>query len=331
MTAEPDALRLVPEPLACTLTSKAEVFRITLCGSTKFRAEYELWNKRLTLAGFIVYSVSGFGHSGDAFTDEEKARLDQVHLAKIDASHAIVVLNVGGYIGDSTAREIAHAKATGKQVYYLEGDNIVYRLRTGPDGASSLRYRAFGWGAAAPAVQPAAGREALASAIELLMDVYRAASVYEENDGNPDQETRLAALRKAVVAIDTSAYGIANLGPWPWMFFDAALSTPAQASGEPFMYAYENMYVPGEWRAYRHQLKRADGSICPGKPLYAHPPAQASESGGEALDPTFESWLKARDLLPPGSWDWSSIVAMLDHHEAALSAPQAAPGEGEQS
>ena len=131
--------------LARTTTAAEEVFHLTLCGSTKFRAEYELWNKRLTLAGFLVYSVSGFGHSGDIFTEEEKARLDQIHLAKIDASHAIVVLNVGGYVGESTAREIAHAKATGKPVYYLEGDNIIYRLRTGPDGPGSLRYRAFAW------------------------------------------------------------------------------------------------------------------------------------------------------------------------------------------
>jgi len=124
--------------------------RITLCGSTKFRAEYELWNMRLTLAGFLVYSVSGFGHSGDVFDDEQKRRLDQVHLAKIDASHAIVVIDVGGYIGDSTAREIAHAKATGKDVYYVSGDPTVYRLRVGPDGFGSQRDRAFSYVAASP-------------------------------------------------------------------------------------------------------------------------------------------------------------------------------------
>lgn len=135
------------ERLAYCYTQKGEPFRITLCGSTRFKDEYALWNKRLTLAGFIVYSVSGFGHAGDSFSEEEKERLDQVHLAKIDNSHAIVVLNVGGYIGDSTRREIEHAEATGKEVYYLTGPiNTVYRLRTGPDGSASLRYRAFSWG-----------------------------------------------------------------------------------------------------------------------------------------------------------------------------------------
>lgn len=148
---------LSAEDLVRTTVATDEVFRLTLCGSTKFRAEYELWNKRLTLAGFLVYSVSGFGHSGDTFTEEEKSRLDQIHLAKIDASHAIVVLNVGGYVGESTSREIAHAKAAGKPVYFLEGDNLVYRLRTGPDGPSSLRYRAFDWGSLAPTAPVEAG------------------------------------------------------------------------------------------------------------------------------------------------------------------------------
>lgn len=123
-----------------------EPFRITLCGSTRFKDEYSLWNRRLTLAGFLVYSVSGFGHAGDSFTGEEKDRLDIVHLAKIDNSHAIVVINPGGYIGESTRREIAHAEKTGKEIYYLEDGRTVYQLRTGPDGYSSLRYRAFDYG-----------------------------------------------------------------------------------------------------------------------------------------------------------------------------------------
>ena len=125
---------------------RKEPFRITLCGSTRFKDEYALWNKRLTLAGFIVYSVSGFGHAGDDFTPEEKEMLDQVHLTKIDLSHAIVVINPGDYIGKSTRNEINHAANTGKEIYYLSGGRTVYQLRTGPDDAPALRYRAFDWG-----------------------------------------------------------------------------------------------------------------------------------------------------------------------------------------
>ncbi len=43
-----------------------------------------------------------------------------LHLAKIEESDAIVVLNVGGYVGDSTAREIMWAHIRRKGIFYLE-------------------------------------------------------------------------------------------------------------------------------------------------------------------------------------------------------------------
>jgi hypothetical protein len=116
--------------------------KITLCGSTRFRDQFELWNKRLTLAGFVVYSVAGFGHSGDSFTPAEKELLDLVHLRKIAESDAIAVIDIDGYIGDSTRREIAWAKMNGKHVYYVSFANnpTIYQLRTG-----SARPLAFDW------------------------------------------------------------------------------------------------------------------------------------------------------------------------------------------
>jgi hypothetical protein len=46
--------------------------------------------------------------------------LDDMHKRKIDMADAIYVINVGGYIGSSTRSEIEYAKATGKEVLYLE-------------------------------------------------------------------------------------------------------------------------------------------------------------------------------------------------------------------
>ena len=46
--------------------------------------------------------------------------LDDMHLRKIDMADEIFVINDGGYIGESTRREIEYAKATGKPVRYLE-------------------------------------------------------------------------------------------------------------------------------------------------------------------------------------------------------------------
>lgn len=94
--------------------------RITLCGSTKFKKEFEHINRHLSLNGNIVYSVAIFGHF-DKFelTVEQKIKLDNVHIEKINNSDGIFVINVDGYIGESTKREIAHAEKTGKFVRYL--------------------------------------------------------------------------------------------------------------------------------------------------------------------------------------------------------------------
>ena len=50
--------------------------------------------------------------------------LDDMHKRKIDLSDEIFVINVGGYIGESTKSEIEYAKATGKKVNYLEEENL---------------------------------------------------------------------------------------------------------------------------------------------------------------------------------------------------------------
>ncbi len=95
---------------------------ITLCGSTRFKNEFLEAQKRLTLEGNVVITVGLFGHSGDdvVWTEGVKDMLDRQHLAKIDLADEIFVINVGGYIGDSTRREIAYAEYKGKSITYLE-------------------------------------------------------------------------------------------------------------------------------------------------------------------------------------------------------------------
>ena len=96
---------------------------ITLCGSTKFKDEFLEIQKRLTLEGNIVISVGLFGHSGDeeVWNPGIKDMLDDMHLRKIDMADEVYVVNVGGYIGESTKREIEYAKGQGKMITYLEG------------------------------------------------------------------------------------------------------------------------------------------------------------------------------------------------------------------
>ena len=109
------------------MTGKYKV--VTLCGSTRFKDAFMGVQKRLTLEGNIVISVGLFGHSGDNEVWENmdegtltktKEMLDDMHKRKIDMADEIYVINVGGYIGESTRSEIEYAKATGKAVRYLE-------------------------------------------------------------------------------------------------------------------------------------------------------------------------------------------------------------------
>ena len=95
---------------------------ITLCGSTRFKDDFERINKELTLAGNIVISVGAFGHAGDTFTEEQKVMLDDIHKRKIDMADAIYVINKDGYIGASTRSEIQYALRLGKQIIYMEDD-----------------------------------------------------------------------------------------------------------------------------------------------------------------------------------------------------------------
>lgn len=49
-----------------------------------------------------------------------KEILDELHKRKIDLSDEVVVLNVGGYIGQSTMSELEYALEIGKPIKYLE-------------------------------------------------------------------------------------------------------------------------------------------------------------------------------------------------------------------
>ena len=93
---------------------------VCLCGSTRFRTQFTDENRRLTLAGKIVLSV-GFFRGDHEIGDEEKSRLDELHLRKIDLADEVRVINAGKYVGDSTRREIEYALNRGKLVTWFEG------------------------------------------------------------------------------------------------------------------------------------------------------------------------------------------------------------------
>jgi hypothetical protein len=92
---------------------------VAICGSTRFRAEINEANRVMTLNGRIVLAPGVFAHDGDAITEEQKTALDRLHLQKIDLADEVLVVNPGGYIGDSTRREIEYAQRSGKPVRYV--------------------------------------------------------------------------------------------------------------------------------------------------------------------------------------------------------------------
>lgn len=126
---------------------------VCLCGSTRFFPKFMEANYRETMAGRIVLSVGFYPHASEeahgesvGITPDQKEKLDQLHLRKIDLADEILVLNCGGYVGESTAREILHARATGKGVIWLEPDlskteadlrHIARRYFTGDEPAST--------------------------------------------------------------------------------------------------------------------------------------------------------------------------------------------------
>jgi hypothetical protein len=105
---------------------------VTLCGSTRFYEDFMRENFRLTMEGKIVVSVGFFMHSaGQAhgedigITPKQKIELDELHKRKIDLADSVHVINVGGYVGESTRSEITYAESLGKRITYLEESALV--------------------------------------------------------------------------------------------------------------------------------------------------------------------------------------------------------------
>lgn len=104
---------------------------ICLCGSTRFYEQFRQTMFDLTLQGNIVLTI-GCDTKQDNdfdFTEAQKQALDRLHMRKIELADEVLVLNVSGYIGESTAREIAYARHRRIPVRFLEPD-ITHQVPT---------------------------------------------------------------------------------------------------------------------------------------------------------------------------------------------------------
>jgi hypothetical protein len=92
------------------------------CGSTtRAREVFERERLQDTLRGHIVLTIGANKSDPDLRLSPDQAlKLDLLHLWKIDLADIVRIFNVGGYIGESTARELAYAQKLGKRIDLLE-------------------------------------------------------------------------------------------------------------------------------------------------------------------------------------------------------------------
>lgn len=115
---------------------------VVLCGSTRFYEHFRQANLRETLAGRIVLSIGcDFKSDADLMAAGElgadaavsKVVVDELHKRKIDLADEVLVLNVDGYMGESTRSEVEYAHRLRKPIRWLEGTD--YR-RSDPERAA---------------------------------------------------------------------------------------------------------------------------------------------------------------------------------------------------
>jgi hypothetical protein len=97
------------------VTNRPEI--VCICGSAWFLTEMRMANRELTFSGVIVVAPS---EADESPTPEQKIVMDALHLRKIELADRVLVVNPGGYIGESTRREIAFAQASGKPLTFTD-------------------------------------------------------------------------------------------------------------------------------------------------------------------------------------------------------------------
>ena len=98
---------------------------VTLCGSMRYQNEMIkiARNLEVTFGYCVLQCVYDFAGKND--TQKERDKIIRAHYKKIDLCDFIYVVNIDGFISESTQKEIDYAIKKGKEVYYHEdrGEN----------------------------------------------------------------------------------------------------------------------------------------------------------------------------------------------------------------
>jgi len=106
---------------------------ITISGSTSFKEEMIIEEKRLALEGYIVLPLSIFSHAdSEDLGKEELDMLFQNHLKKIRMCDILFVVDVDGYIGTNTEKEIDYARSINKEIRFLYHEELNRAVEISP-------------------------------------------------------------------------------------------------------------------------------------------------------------------------------------------------------
>lgn len=93
------------------MADKADPKIVVICGSTRYQDQIIAVGREEALAGRIVLGPWSFERK---LAPEVAQRLARAHRRMIDMADEVIVVAPGGYIGESTRDEIAHAEQSGK-------------------------------------------------------------------------------------------------------------------------------------------------------------------------------------------------------------------------
>ena len=93
---------------------------VTLCGSMRYQNEMIkiARNLEVTFGYCVLQCVYDFAGKND--TQKERDKIIKAHFKKIDLSDFIYVVNINGFISESTQKEINYAIKHDKEVFYHE-------------------------------------------------------------------------------------------------------------------------------------------------------------------------------------------------------------------
>ncbi|MEU0940734.1 hypothetical protein [Embleya sp. NPDC005971] len=108
------------------MSEEMRPIKVVLCGSMRFEAEMQEANRAESVAGRIVLAPAcnlKEPHplwATEADRERVKTALDRLHLDKIRDADEVLVINPGGYVGESTRKEIEFAQSIGRPIRSLE-------------------------------------------------------------------------------------------------------------------------------------------------------------------------------------------------------------------